>query len=177
MDFQLSLPGTWESGKTLTYAGCLLDLWSIWSGGNYAPTVAQVNHTLAQMEKRLALVTKAKSTAIDNGRFYFVNVSVGDDDIDRIDELFPTPEQTFQLLTGVLIDGLKVSFSVNAKNDMTICSLSDRREASPTFGACLTGGADGWYDALCVCLYKYTALLHGDLSEATRSNGPSRRII
>jgi len=72
---------------------------------------------------------------------------------------------------------LKVSFAVNGKNDLTICSFADRREDSATFGACLTGGADGWYDALRVTLYKYTLLLHGDLGEGEKANGARSRIV
>lgn len=111
------------------------------------------------------------------GKFYWVNAAVDEDDLPEINRLLPTPEVTFNLLTGVLLEGLKVGFSVNAKNDLTICSISDRREGSPTFGACLTGGADGWYDSLCVCLYKYTALLQGNLANGSTSNESKSRII
>jgi len=119
----------------------------------------------------------AKDKTVPDNKFFFVNVTVDEDDIPKIDELFPTPEVTFGLLTGVLAEGLKVSFALNGRNDMTICSLSDRREDSKTFGACLTGGADGWYDSLCVCLYKYTALLQGDLGRGETSSGRKTRII
>lgn len=109
--------------------------------------------------------------------FYFVNVAVTEDDLPSIDELFPTPDTTFQIFTAVLDAGLKVGFSLNAKADMVVCSLTDRREGSPTVGACLTGGGEGWYVALCVVLYKYTALLHGDFANGNTGEGSKRRIM
>lgn len=174
---QLSFLELVPYGDRKTLAGMRLDLWRNWSDGNWWPTIKHVNLVVGEMEKRIRNMAPVKQNNSTNGTFFWVNAPVEDNDVEKIDELFPTPDVTFGLLTGVLTEGLKVSFALNSRNDLTICSLSDRREGSPTFGACLTGGADGWYSALCVCLYKYTALLHGDLANGSRSNGEARRII
>lgn len=174
---QYNFLGVVDCGENRTFDGLILALWSIWSEGNTAYTTRRVNGILSQLEARIQNVATRPEATPSKERFYWVNVAVGDDDVEKIDELFPTPEVTFRLLTAVLVEGLKVSFSVNAKNDMTVCSLSDRRTDSDSFGACLTGGADGWYDALCVCLYKYTALLQGDLNNGSVSDGERKRIM
>lgn len=153
------------------------DWWRHWNDGNWHIHAKTANSLIQRLSERLGIVTDKAGSNGKVEHFFFVNVAVGEDDIERIDELFPTPDVTFQILTGVLQAGLKVGFAVNAKNDMTICSLTDRRQDSETVGACLTGGADGWYDALCVCLYKFTALLHGDFAEGSSQAGPARRII
>lgn len=164
-------------GGTETLGSMRLALWSIWTLGNHYHAVNQVNRIVVQMEKRIRNMAPKALSSPSDVKFYFVNVSVGEDDIPIMDELFPTPDVTFNLLTGMLADGLKVSFALNAHNDMTICSITDRREGSKTAGACLTGGGDGWYDALVVALYKYTHLLQGDLGAGKSSAGQSRRII
>lgn len=153
------------------------DLWRLWNEGNTSYTTRKVNLLIESMEKVIATMVDVPKQSGKQEKFYWVNAAVDEDDLPEIERLFPSPEVTFTLLTAVLADGLKVSFNVNAKNSLTICSLSDRREESPTFGACLTGGADGWYDALCVCLYKFTALLQGDLANGSATNGPKARII
>lgn len=175
--YQLSFLGSLEYGSSKTCNSLLLDLWRCWSEGNTAYTTRKVNRIVAHLSERIQILMPVPQKTADNGAFYFVNVSVDEDDLPEIEQLFPTPEVTFRLLTAVLVSGLKVSFAVNAKNDLTICSLSDRREGSASFGACLTGGADGWYDSLCVCLYKFTALLQGDFANGSKGGGEKPRII
>jgi len=174
--FQYPLGFTTPGGES-----CLPELrkefWRHWNDGNYARDARAINLIVTRLDEWIGNMTDRAKQVPDNGNFHFVNVSVGDDDIEQIDELFPTPDVAFGLLSAVLVEGLKVSFAVNVRNDLTICSLSDRREGSDSFGACLTGGGDGWYDALCVCLYKYTALLNGDLNEGSTSTGTRRRIM
>ena len=169
--------GLTTSGAVTSLLGLRLEFWSIWTIGNYAGDARKINHLVQRLDEWIGNMVERAPQAAENGNFHFVNVSVGDDDIEKIDELFPTADVTFGLLTAVLTEGLKVSFAVNGRNDLTICSLSDRREDSPSFGACLTGGGDGWYESLCVCLYKYTALLQGDLNNGSTSTGSRRRII
>jgi len=125
----------------------------------------------------MAKLSGKQDAKADLSKFYFVSCSVNPDAWEHIAGLYPTAEHTFDFLAAVLADGLKVSFAVNGKNDLTICSLTDRREGSASFGACLTGGADGWYDALRVVAYKYTALLHGELGTEGVPVGQSARII
>lgn len=123
------------------------------------------------------MAVKKEGGSVSAQSFYFVNVTVGEDDLPEIDRLFPTADVTFGLLTAVLDKGLKVSFAFNSQNNMMVCSLTDRTPDSPTCGACLTGGGDGWYESLCVTLYKYTALLQGDLANGSKQVGSSRRIM
>lgn len=175
--YQLSFLESFECGTSKTCNSLVLDLWRCWNEGNTAYTTRKVNRIVAHLGERIQLLMNVPQKPVDNGAFYFVNVGVDEEDLPEIEHLFPTPEVTFRLLTGVLEAGLKVSFAVNAKNDLTICSLSDRRAESESFGACLTGGADGWYDALCVCLYKYTALLQGDFANGNKGGSEKPRII
>jgi len=164
-------------GETSTLESSRLALWRVRNASNSQFTCARVTHLVATMQERIRVMAPKGTVDVTNGHFQFVNVAVSDDDIEKVEELFPTPDVAFNLLTGVLTEGLKVSFSLNSANDLTICSLYDKREKSPTHGHCLTGGADGWYDALCVVLYKYTALLHGDLANGDAGTGSRRRIV
>lgn len=174
--YQLTLPGFYTVGETKTYGDIRRDFWRTWNGGNYARDARAINQLVSQLEKWIFTMVKQPEQKPESFPFHFVNVAVSDDDIDTIDELFPTADVAFGLLTGVLTEGFKVSFAVNSRNDMTICSLFDKREGSPTAGACLTGGGDGWYESLVVCLYKYTHLLQGDLGAAAADKGVKRRI-
>lgn len=153
------------------------ELWRLWTGGNYAPVTRRVNATIEQMEVRIGRMTGKPQKNGKLDKFYFVSCPISEEDMPEIDGAYPTPESVWDALTGFIAEGLKVSFAVNAKNDMTICSLTDRREESASFGACLTGGADGWYDALRVTAYKYTALLHGELGAEGTVGKPTSRII
>jgi len=174
---QLSLP--WEDpiNEGTCRASIRRDLHRLWNVGQYMVEVRLVNDLIETWGLRMAKMSGRTETKVEQNRFYFVNCPVGEDTWVAVAEAYPSAESTFDFLEAVLADGLKVSFAVNSRNDMTICSLSDRREESPSFGACLTGGADGWYDALRVTAYKYTALLHGDLGQEGEHKSPTSRII
>jgi hypothetical protein len=137
--------------------------------------IGNENVRLIMWERTMA--GKHEVPKADTSTFYFVNVSVSEDDLPNIDVLFPTPDTTFTLFTAILDAGLKVGFALNAKADLVVCSLTDRREGSPTLGACLTGGGEGWYDALRVVLYKYTSLLQGDFANGSSPTGMKKRIM
>lgn len=160
-----------------TRAGLMSELTRHWTDGNYYSAVTQVNRLVEKLEKRIRNMAPKAEAKPPKEKFYWVNCPVTEEDIPNIEALFPTVESALDLLGAAIAEGLKVSFALNPKNDLTICSLSDRREESATFGACLTGGADGWSEALCVMLYKYTALLQGDLSEGQETAGTKRRIM
>jgi len=129
-----------------------------------------------QLGERLDSVAKGKQGNVAEGSFRFVSCPVGEGDLENIEKAYPTADTTFDFLVSVLTEGLKVSFSLNDQNHLVICSLYDRRTDSPSFGACLTGGAENWYDALRVAAYKYTALLHGDLGADNSPGSLTRRI-
>lgn len=145
--------------------------------GNWRPAIREVNRVVEKLERWIRnMAPKAQQKDV-TATFYFVNVPVGEDDIPVIDEMFRSADTAFSMLNAVLTEGFKVSFSLNSQNNLTVCSLTDRREGSPTIGACLTGGGDGWFESLCVMLYKYTHLLQGDLSNGSRGVGQGRRIM
>lgn len=129
----------------------------------YPRDIHTISVMLIELEERLGIVAKRVEQAWDGGNFHFVTVSVSAEDMPKIEELYGSPEAVFDFLQETVGEGLKVSFALNDKNGMVVCSLFDRRKDSPSTGACLTGGAATWYDALRVVAYKYTALLHGDL--------------
>lgn len=127
--------------------------------------VHTINILCIEAELRMRIVAKGKTEYRPPDNFRFVTVTVSGEDVAKIDEAYGTPEAVFDFLQEAIAEGLKVSFASNEKNGMVVCSLYDRRKDSPSSGACLTGGAATWYDALRVVAYKYTVILHGDLSE------------
>jgi len=157
--------------------GLKIELHRRWNEGNWHSAVREVNTIVESMAERLVPVSTGEKKAFDGSKFYFVNCAISEDDWEKVAACYVSAESTWDGLTAVLAEGLKVSFAVNGKNNLTICSIADRRTDSPTFGACLTGGADGWYDALRVTLYKYTLLLHGDLGEGDKATGARSRIV
>lgn len=133
--------------------------------------------SVALLERKCATVKNAPEKAQQPYKFYFVPCSVSTDIWPDIEALYPTADTVFDFLVSTLSEGLKVQFAYNASNQLIVCSISDRREGSPTLGACLTGGAPNWYDSLRVVAYKYTALLHGELSaDDNREGGPPRIV-
>jgi len=157
--------------------GLKIELHRRWNDGNWHSAIREVNSIVESMAERVRPVSSGEKKAFDASKFYFVNCAISEDDWEKVAGAYATAESTWDGLTAVLAEGLKVTFAVNGKNNLTICSFSDRRESSTTFGACLTGGADGWYDALRVTLYKYALLLHGDLGEGEKANGARSRIV
>jgi len=146
------------------------------SGGNNWQTVRDVMRLVGRVEARMSVSGKRSTRTTDLSQFYFVACPIGESDWARVVETFPVADDVFNQLATWLGEGLKISFSINPGNDQTICSLTDKREASASYGACLTAGADGWYDALRVCAFKYVVLLNGSLSNAQRQPSPSARI-
>jgi len=177
MDYQRALfPGVAYGGMS-TFGALRLEFWRHWTDGNWHTSVRHMNLLTEKLEERITKMSDKRSDNAPNAPFFFINVPVSDADLDAIDELFPVPDVAFNLLASVIAEGFKVSFALNHSNQLTICSLFDRRDGSTTLGGCLTGGGDGWYESLCVCLYKYTALLHGDLEEGRKTTGDNRRIM
>lgn len=176
-DFQNRLPWDFASIQGVNTRSLILDLWRRWNDGNYSWVTRDINRIVDTIEERIRIMSPKPDSKFDASKFYFVSCSVSETDIPEIERLYPTPDTVFDFLVGVLAEGLKVSFAVNAKNDLTICSLTDKTEGSASYGGCLTGGADGWYDALRVVAYKYTALLHGDMSQGERGESKTMRIL
>lgn len=159
-----------------TVASWRRELWQLWNEGNTVWTVRKVNELTHWMEVLMAARNGRAQETFDKSKFYFVNCTIGADAWPSIGETFKTPETTFDALGDLLLAGYKVSFNVNPTNDMTICSITDKREGSVSYGACLTGGADGWYDALRVASYKLLVLLEGEMKNAAKGDGSLGRI-
>jgi len=157
--------------------GWRLKLWRHWNDGNYPMTAAILNR---YVEDYIEMTGKRQNGSKGNAEktnFYFVNCAVDASMWENVAEAYPLADDVFIALAGLLDDGYKVGFSVNTGNNLTTCSITDKREGSQTNGACLTAAADGWYDALRVGLYKFTMLLHGDLANATKADGGGVRIM
>lgn len=136
-----------------------------------------VNQLVAQWEVMMARQGKGKQETTQLDTFYYVNVAITPMDWPLVEAEFPTVEGTLETLGALLLEGMKVSFSHNHQNQVTMCSLTDKREGSPTRGACLSGGADGWYDAFRVVLWKYLCVLKGDLSRENQASGGTLRLM
>lgn len=167
-------PEFWTStGRS--WSSLHFELREMQNDGNWPLTIRAVNDIIGRMAVRMAKAGLDASKKADLSKFYFVNCPIGVDAWGSIEEAFPTADIVFASLGSLLVDGFKVSFSLNPQNDMTVCSITDKREGSVSVGACLTGGADGWYDALRVCLYKYEVVLQGDLTgKGSYPNGNGR---
>jgi len=177
MDFQRELPGvSWGSPGT-SVGGCHRALIEI----RYAPPSWYTIRSLTSLVKDLETMARKRSNKVpvtrNGGDFRFINVPVPDDAYEDIMDKYSDADalmDSFQLLMEA---GYKFGFALNAQNDMFICSMTDRRSDSATENACLTGGADSWYDALKVTLYKHQVLLQSDWSKAEGLDIVKRRLI
>jgi len=177
VDYQLGLPFEPVDASARCLAFYRGAFWRCWNSGNYASEARHVTKLCTELGDWVNTMANKKQVRDPEVAFYFVNVAVDDDDLEGIAEAYGKPDGVFDALTGLLSEGLRVAFSVNARNDMTTCSLTDKREGSASQGATLSGSADGWYDALRVTLYKYHVLLGGDLTAGERVKGSKPRIM
>jgi len=144
--------------------------------GNWYQTTALVNMVVSKMEDRMGKSGNARKSVGSLDSFHFVNVPVSAEDWELVVQEFSEVEAVLASVGEFVAVGYKLSFSLNGQNQLTVCSLTDKREGSSTYGACLTGGADGWYDALRVVLYKFHCVLKGDLANAQSGVGSTIRI-
>lgn len=147
------------------------------SAGNTEYFVRRVNQYVSRIGVRMTTQKKGKAQSNGLENFHFVNCSVGPDDWVLVEAEFGEADGVFDSLALLLAQGFKVSFSVNHGNNLTIATLTDKRDVSLTYGACLTAGADGWYDALRVLLYKYHVVLKDDLAIDPDVNRGNARIM
>lgn len=145
--------------------------------GNAEYFIRRVNQLVSRIGERMTTQKKVKQQTNGLENFHFVNCSVGPDDWVLVEAEFGEAEGVFDSLSLLLAQGFKVSFSINHGNNLTIASLTDKRDMSVTYGACLTAGADGWYDALRVLLYKYHVVLKDDLAIDAESLRGNARIM
>lgn len=140
-------------------------------------TVNLVGNLFESLGEIMVKQPKAAPQSAGLEKFYFVNCPVGAEDWELVQVEFRESTVVFEWVEELMLRGYKLSFSLNVQNGLVIASLTDKRKDAPTFGACLTGGAVGWYDALRVLLFKFVTVLKEDLSQAKLADGGSSRIV
>ena len=177
MDFQRQLPGfdTGTAGTSIdTLHNALLSI-------RYAPLTRHTMRSLSCLVKDMEAVARTRSKdkpAITTSKeFRFINVALDDSAYDDIMDRYSDGDALMDAFQLYMETGYKFSFALNAQNDLVICSMVDRRDGSVTENACLTGGADSWYDALKVVMYKHEVILLSDWSKASEPGVVKRRLI
>lgn len=165
-----------ESEVGFSIRGLLFELGTLRNSGNTATIARKINGLVEHMGVLMGKQGKGSNGKAGLESFHFVNVSVTADDWPIVVAEYAETERVLESLGALVLAGYKVSFSANFQNGLTVASLTDKREGSPTFGACLTGSADGWYDAFRVLLYKFECVLKTDLSMASGSQEGMIRI-
>lgn len=160
-----------------TYALWRIALHRAWNLGNSWAVCRTINELVSVGEELMGKPQNGSKQPAGTENFYFVNVRLQDDAWLMVAELYPTPDKVFDLLSELIANEHKVGFSLNGQSGLTTCSITDKRAGSPSFGACLTAAADGWYDALRVALYKFHTLLDGDLANGSRGSDERPRIM
>lgn len=177
MDYQPYLPGfgSIEPGYSRrTTVNALLSI-------RYAPLTWYTMRALAGLIKELEDVARTRSKdkppVSVNKEFRFINVALDDSAYEDIMDRYSDGDALMDAFQVYMETGYKFSFALNGQNDLVICSMTDRRPNSVTENACLTGGADSWYDALKVVLYKHEVILLSDWSKASDIGATKRRLL
>jgi len=177
MDFQREIPGVSWSSPGLSVGSCHRALIEV----RYAPPTWYTIRSLTGLIRELEIMARKRSNKVPTtknpGEFRFMNVPVPDDAYEDIMDKYSDGDALMDSFQLLMETGYKFGFALNAQNDMFICSMTDRRPESPTLNACLTGGADSWYDALKVTLYKHQVLLQSDWTKAEGVETVKRRLI
>lgn len=91
----------------------------------------------------------------------FVECNMGAEDKAHFRSNPPNPEQVFDWLDRMLLDGHKLSLSYSQKFDCYQVFLTSSAEGSPTRGMCLSGRAASMAMAFAVLYYKHVVMLDG----------------
>lgn len=140
-------------------------------------TINRVNDLLYSLGEVMVKQPKAAPQSAGLESFYFVNCPVNPEDWELVQLEFKESTVVFEWVEELMLRGYKLSFSLNVQNGLVVASLTDKRKDAPSFGACLTGGAVGWYDALRVLLFKFVVVLKEDLGKAAAAGGTASRIV
>jgi len=155
-------PPEWIATGT-SVGGLMLEMWRMGSFAGSASNTAQINGLVSSLGEMMAQRQNGKQETARQDTFFYVNVSVSDTDWELICTEYSDVDAVLLSLGEHLLLGFKIGFSYNHQNGLTICSLTDRRPGSVSYGACLSGSADGWYDSWRVVLFKFHVILKGNL--------------
>lgn len=136
---------------------------------SYAYTLSRTLFKVISLTGEIAMArgkSKEKSTALPSKAKWvgFVNIRVGEDDEQAINEFCSDSDFVFDSMVGILEHGHKVTFTYDNRNDATICSITGELDSSPNAGYTLTTFAATWYQALQVAVYKHLVLAKGKWS-------------
>lgn len=85
----------------------------------------------------------------------FVDISMAGHSLDDVSAAFPTVENVYETVAGLLENGYRLGFSYNPQNDAFICSVTCKSEGNPNMGKTFTAFAGTWFEAVQVALYKH----------------------
>lgn len=87
--------------------------------------------------------------------FRFINYNLTTTDLDDLAEYDLETEFPLERSLELVAEGYKLSFSNDERNQSFICALTDKRESSEFFNACVTGRGATAYDAWCALAYRH----------------------
>lgn len=112
----------------------------------------------------MASTAKPKSRSGDVGGYKFINVSLSNDDKERLATYADEMGESLAVVFDLVSEGYKVSISLDSKHDSFIASLTDNNPKSSFHKYILTGRGTTALDAIASLCYKHYLLAEGDWS-------------
>nr|CRY95062.1 hypothetical protein [uncultured prokaryote] len=106
-------------------------------------------------------VTKSQPAATNERWTTFVEITLDGHSKEDITTAFPTVDDVHDVVTDMLTEGYRFSFTHNKQNDAIIVSVTSKDENSPNFGCTFTSFAGDWFTALRVAAYKHVIVAEG----------------